>query len=260
MIPIDLSGRVALVLGVANKNSIAWSVANKLSQAGAKLVLTYQNERLGEKVIKLCRGLEDKDTLFAQCDVSDERQIASLFSEIKNKHGKLDVLVHSLAYASKDDLEGAYVDTSREGFASAMDISAYSLIYLVKHSQPLMVKEGGSVIGMTFLGSERIFPVYNIMGTAKAALEHIIKNLASELGEKNIRINGISAGPLNTLAARGIPRFLEMLHNHREKAPLGRNITQEEVGDCALFLSSPLATGITGEVIHVDAGYHIVGL
>lgn len=260
MIPIDLSGKVALVLGVANKNSIAWAVASKLSQAGAKLVLTYQNERLGEKVIKLCQDWEEDDTLFAQCDVSDERQISSLFSEIKNKHGKLDVLVHSLAYASKDDLEGAYVDTSREGFISAMEISSYSLISLVKHSLPLMEEEGGSVIGMTFLGSERIFPVYNIMGTAKAALEHIIKNLASELGEKNIRINGISAGPLNTLAARGIPRFLEMLRNHREKAPLGRNITQEEVGDCALFLSSQLATGITGEVIHVDGGYHIVGL
>jgi enoyl-[acyl-carrier protein] reductase I len=258
MIPIDLSGRVALVLGVANKNSIAWSIAQKLSLAGAKLVLTYQNERLEEKVKKLAQDLED--VLFLPCDVSDDEQIKSLCSEVKKKYGKLNVLVHSLAYASKEDLEGAYVDTSREGFTSAVNISAYSLIALVKHALPLMEKEGGTVMAMTFLGSERIFPVYNVMGSAKAALEHVIKNLASELGEKNIRVNGISAGPLNTLAARGIPRFLEMLHNHEEKAPMRRNITQEEVADCALFLSSDLSTGISGEVIHVDAGYHIVGL
>lgn len=258
MIPIDLSGRVALVLGVANKNSIAWSVAQKLSLAGAKLVLTYQNERLEEKVKKLAQDLEN--VLFLPCDVSDDEQIESLFSEIKTIHGKLNVLVHSLAYASKEDLEGAYVDTSREGFTSAVNISAYSLIALVKHALPLMEKEGGTVMAMTFLGSERIFPVYNVMGSAKAALEHVIKNLASELGEKNIRVNGVSAGPLNTLAARGIPRFLEMLHNHEERSPMRRNITQEEVADCALFLSSDLSTGITGEVIHVDAGYHIVGL
>jgi enoyl-[acyl-carrier protein] reductase I len=258
MIPIDLSEKVALVLGVANKNSIAWSIAQKLSLAGAKLVLTYQNERLEEKVKKLAQDLED--VLFLPCDVSDDEQIKSLFSEVKRKHGKLNVLVHSLAYASKEDLEGAYVDTSREGFTSAVNISAYSLIALVKHALPLMEKEGGTVMAMTFLGSERIFPVYNVMGSAKAALEHVIKNLASELGEKNIRINGISAGPLNTLAARGIPRFLEMLHNHEERSPMRRNITQEEVADCALFLSSDLSTGISGEVIHVDAGYHIVGL
>jgi len=258
MIPIDLSERVALVLGVANKNSIAWSIAQKLSQAGAKLVLTYQNERLEEKVKKLAKDIED--VLFLPCDVSDDEQIKTLYSEIKKKHGKLNVLVHSLAYASKEDLEGAYVDTSREGFTSAVNISAYSLIALAKHALPLMEKEGGTVMAMTFLGSERIFPVYNVMGSAKAALEHVIKNLASELGEKNIRVNGISAGPLNTLAARGIPRFLEMLHNHEEKAPMRRNITQEEVADCALFLSSDLSTGISGEVIHVDAGYHIVGL
>jgi enoyl-[acyl-carrier protein] reductase I len=258
MIPIDLSGKVALVIGVANKNSIAWAVACRLSQAGARLVLTYQNGRLEEKVKKLARDLDD--TLLVPCDVSDDGQIAALFSEIEKKCGRLNILVHSVAYAAKEDLDGDFVEASREGFATAVDISAYSLISLVKHARPLMKEDGGSVMAMTFQGSERIFPIYNIMGTAKAALEHVVKNLAYDLGEKNIRVNAISAGPLNTLAARGIPGFLEMLHAHKEKSPLHRNTTQDEVADCALFLSSKFSMGITGEIIHVDSGYHVSGV
>ena len=258
MVSIDLSGKVALVLGVANKNSIAWSIARRLSQAGVSLILTYQNGRLEEKTAKLAEELGD--TLILPCDVSEDGQIVSLFSSIGKKHDKLDILVHCIAFAPKTDLEGDYVDASREGFTSAVDISAYSLIPLVRHSIPFMEKEGGTVMAMTFQGSERIFPIYNIMGSAKATLEHVVKNLASELGNKNIRINAISAGPLNTLAARGIPGFLDMLHSHKEKAPLHRNTTLDEVADCALFLSSPLSSGISGEVIHVDSGYHVVGV
>ena len=259
MFQIDLSGRRALVFGVANERSIAWAIAEMLHRAGAQLAFSYQNERLKERVSKLADTLEG--ALLFQCDVSDDDQIASLFKEIEGRAGGLDLLVHSVAYAARDDLGGDFSKTGREGFHMALDISAYSLLPLVRHAAPLMEKNGGgSILTMTFQASERVFPGYNIMGTAKAALENEVRQLAAEYGNRNIRINAISAGPLETLASRGIHGFLDMRRVHAERAPLKRNITHSEVAKAALFLCSDLSSGITGSVIPVDAGYHIMAV
>ena len=255
--PIDLSGKNALVFGVANQRSIAWSIAQTLAQAGARLALTYQGERLREGVAKLAGELAD--SVLLPCDVSDDEAIQSVFEQLGTSMGQLDVVVHSVAFAAREELQGDFSKTSREGFRTALDISAYSLIPIASHAAPLMA-QGGAILTMTFHASERVYPGYNIMGTAKAALENEVKQLAAELGQQNVRVNALSAGPLDTLAARGIGGFLDMKRVHAERAPLRRNITHDEVAQAALFLCSDLSSGVTGSVLPVDAGYHIMGV
>jgi enoyl-[acyl-carrier protein] reductase I len=255
--PIDLSGKQGIIFGVANDRSIAWSIARLLGQAGARLALTYQNDRLKDRVVRLAETLDGAITL--PCDASDDEQIAQAFQQTAERFGEISFMVHSIAYANRDDLTGNFSETGREGFRLALEISAYSLLPLMKHAAPLMA-EGGSVVTMTFQASQRVYPGYNIMGTAKAALEHEVRQLAAEFGDRDIRINAISAGPLDTLAARGIHGFLDMKRVHAEKAPLKRNINSEEVAKTALFLCSDLSSGITGSVIPVDAGYHIMAV
>ncbi len=258
MYPIDLDGKKGLIFGVANNRSIAWAIAQVLHAAGARLAFAYQNERLGERVSKLAETMDG--SLLMECDVTSEDNIASAFAQVAEGFGGLDFLVHSIAFAVREDLGGDFSLTSREGFRVALDISAFSLIPLVRHATELMGEEGGSVLAMTFQASERVFPGYNVMGTAKAALENEVRQLAAEYGKRNIRINAISAGPLDTLAARGIHGFLDMKRAHAARAPLERNITHEEVAKTALFLCSDLSSGITGSIIPVDAGYHIMGV
>ncbi|MBI4337795.1 MAG: enoyl-ACP reductase [Chloroflexi bacterium] len=255
---MDLSGKTGIIFGVANQRSIAWHIAQALDKAGARLAIVYQNERLGEMVAKLAPLL--RDPLLLQCDVTQEEQVEAAFRTVKEKFGKLSVLVHSIAFARREDLGGEFLQTPLEGFRLALEVSAYSLLPLVRHAVPLMEPEGGSIVTMTFQAAERAFPGYNIMGTAKAALGHEVRQLAAELGPKSIRVNAISAGPLDTLAARGIPHFLDMKHAYTERAPLRRNITHEEVAKAALFLCSDLASGVTGAVLPVDAGYGIMGI
>ena len=259
MYPIDLTDKAGIIFGVANDRSIAWAIAQVMDRAGVQLALAYQNERLKERVSKLSDRLTGAHML--ECDVGDDARIEAVFREAEERLGRLDILVHSVAFANREDLGGDFSELSREGFRAALDISAYSLVPLVRHAAPLMEKGGGgSVVTLSFLAAERVFPGYNVMGTAKAALENEARQLAAEYGPKNIRVNAISAGPLETLAARGIQGFLDMKHVHAEKAPLKRNITHDEVAKTALFLCSDLSSGITGSVIPVDAGYHIMAV
>jgi len=253
----ELRDKVGLVLGVANERSIAWAIARRLDEAGAGLALTYQSERVKPAVESLAAGL--RESVVHPCDVTEDRQIEALFTRLEEQWGRLDFLVHSIAFAPAAELGGEFVKTSRAGFREALEVSAYSLIPLARGAAPLMRGRGGSLVALTFQASERVFPGYNVMGTAKAALEQIVRHLAYELGPQDIRVNGLSSGPLRTLAARGIPGFPDMLKSHEARAPLKRNITHDEVAKAALFLVSDLASGITGEVLHVDAGYHIVG-
>ena len=257
MVPIDLSGKNGIVLGVANDRSIAWAISQALSDAGARLALTYQGDRLKERVERLSESLYRP--LLLPCDATDDDQIIQAFDALDSEFGEISFLIHSIAFANQEDLGGRYVDTGREGFRIAMEVSAYSLLPLVRLAAPLMTS-GGSVVAMTFDASRRVYPGYNVMGSAKAALEHAVRQLAAEMGPDNIRVNAISAGPLETLAARGITGFRDMRHAHAEKAPLRRNITVDEVAQTALFLCSGLASGITGAVIPVDAGYHIMAV
>lgn len=257
MFPIDLTGRNAVIFGVANDRSIAWAIARTLADAGARIALTYQNERLQSRVARLAETLDDPVLL--QCDASDDDQIHGVFDAVGDQMGSLSVLVHSIAFANRDDLSGRLADTGRDGFRMALEISAFTLLPMVRHAAPLMT-DGGSVIAMTFHASSRVYPGYNVMGTAKAALEHEVRQLAYEYGNDNIRVNAISAGPVDTLAARGISGFLDMRRSHAEKAPLGRNITADEVAQTALFLCSDLSSGVTGTVLPVDAGYHIMAV
>jgi enoyl-[acyl-carrier protein] reductase I len=255
---IDLSGKRGLILGVANQRSLAWAIAEALDDAGAQLAFTYQGERIEENV----RGLAAKceGSLVMPCDVTDDAQMDSLFEELERRFGRLDFMVHSIAFARREDLDGAFHATSREGWRTALDISAYSFVALSGRAARLMnPEEGGSIVTLTYIASQRVFPNYNVMGSAKAALEHSVRQLAYELGERNIRVNAISAGPVSTLSARGISGFTQMIGYARERSPLRRNIEAREVGDTALFLLSPLSTGITGTTIYVDAGYHIMG-
>jgi enoyl-[acyl-carrier protein] reductase I len=255
---IDLSGKRGLILGVANQRSLAWAIAEALDDAGAQLAFTYQGERIEENV----RGLAAKceGSLVMPCDVTDDAQMDSLFEELQRSFGRLDFMVHSVAFARREDLDGAFHATSREGWRTALDISAYSFVALSGRAARLMNPEdGGSIVTLTYIASQRVFPNYNVMGSAKAALEHSVRQLAYELGERNIRVNAISAGPVSTLSARGISGFTQMIGYARERSPLRRNIEAREVGDTALFLLSPLSTGITGTTIFVDAGYHIMG-
>src|SRR5712671_49820 len=253
---LSLKGRTAIVFGVANKRSIAWGIAQKLHAAGASLAITYQNERLEQEAKELIEALPGAESY--RCDVSSDAEIEQLFDKLKSRYGKLDVLVHSVAFAPAEELKNDFVLTTREGFRIAHDVSVYSLIALSRAAAPLMT-EGGSIITMTYYGAEKVVPHYNVMGVAKAALEASVRYLAADLGAQKIRVNAISAGPIKTLAARGISGLGDMLKAHAERAPLKRNVEPAEVGDAALYLASDLSTGITGETIYVDCGYNIMG-
>jgi enoyl-[acyl-carrier protein] reductase I len=254
---INLSGKTAVVFGLANKRSIAWGIAQKLSAAGATLAICYQNERMRAEAEDLIKELPGASGF--QCDVSVDSEIETLFAALREKYAKLDVLVHAVAYAPAEDLKGEFINTSREGFRIAHDVSVYSLIAVSRAAAPLMT-EGGSIMTMSYLGAERAMRNYNVMGVAKAALEASVRYLAADLGQFNIRVNAISAGPIRTLAAKGIKDFNAILRQVEEKAPLRRTTEAAEVGDTAMFLMSHLSRGITGEVIYVDNGYNIVGV
>src|SRR5258708_476481 len=253
---LSMQGKNAVVFGMANKRSIAWAIAQRLSDAGAKLAITYQNERLKSEAHDLVTSLPGAEPF--QCDVSSDAEIEQFFANIKQRFGHLDALVHSIAFAPAEDMKGDFLNTTREGFRIAHDVSVYSLIAVSRAAAPMMTN-GGSVITLTYFGAEKVVPGYNVMGVAKAALEASVRYLANSLGPKNIRVNAISAGPIKTLASRGVGDFGTMLKNHAEHAPLKRNVETREVGDTALFLASSLSTGITGETIYVDCGYNIMG-
>ncbi|MGZ5446323.1 MAG: enoyl-ACP reductase FabI [Thermoanaerobaculia bacterium] len=255
-----LEGKTGIVFGVANKRSIAWAIAQSLAREGMRLAFTYQGERLKESVEALTSA-SMPDALLLPCDVTNDAEIEAVFQRVGEEFGHLDALLHSVAYAPKEDLEGEFVNTSREGFKLAHDISAYSLVALTRAALPYFEKAGGgSVLALTYLGATKAVEGYNVMGVAKASLEASMRYLAANLGPRNIRVNALSAGPVNTLAARGIRGFTSMLHHHAERAPLHRNVELEEIGNTGLFLLSPMSSGITGEVMFVDCGYNIVGL
>jgi enoyl-[acyl-carrier protein] reductase I len=257
---LDLTGKNALVTGIANNRSIAWGIAQQLHQAGANLGITYLPDEKGKmenKVKELVDPLNP--SLFLPCNVQDETQVESVFSTIQQAWGKLDILIHCLAFANRDDLSGDFSDTSRQGYQLALDVSSYSLITLARGAKPLMT-EGGSIVTLTYLGGVRVVPNYNVMGIAKAALEMNVRYLASELGAANIRVNGISAGPIRTLASSAVGGILDMIHHVEAIAPLRRTVTQTEVGNTAAFLCSDLSSGMTGQILYVDSGYCIMGM
>jgi enoyl-[acyl-carrier protein] reductase I len=253
---LDLSGKTALVTGIANNRSIAWGIAQKLHEAGAKLGVTYLPDDRDRNKGKVGELVEPSFLL--PCNVQDDAQVDALFEGVAKNWEKLDILVHCLAFANKDELSGNYTDISRDGFKLALDVSAYSLIQLCRGAKPLM-KEGGSIITLTYLGGVKVVPNYNVMGAAKAALEMNVRYLAADLGGLNIRVNGISAGPIRTLASAAIGDFHKMLHHFEETAPLKRLVTQEEVGNTAAFLASDLSSAITGQIVYVDCGYEVMG-
>ena len=253
-----LDGKTGIVFGVANKRSIAWAIAQAWAREGAKLAFTFQGERIKENVTELA-GTFGADTLILPCDVTKDDEIANVFKTVGEKFGKLNLLLHSVAYAPKDSLEGEFVNTSREAFRVAHDVSAYSLVALARAAAPLMT-DGGSIVAMSYYGAEKVVPHYNVMGVAKAALEASTRYLAYDLGPKKIRVNCISAGPVNTLAARGISGFQEMLKHYEAHAPLKRNVLPEELGATGAFLASDGAAAITGQVLYVDSGYQIMGM
>ncbi len=258
MYPIDLKGKTGIVFGVANHRSIAWAIAHILHEAGARLAIAYQNERVRENVADLVAPWDD--TLLLECDVSSDDNVAAAFEKLNSEFGRLDIIIHSIAFANREDLGGPFLETGREGFRVALDVSAYSLLPIARYGAPLMGDDGGSVVAMTFQAAERVFPGYNVMGTAKAALENEVKQLANDLGPDNIRVNAISAGPLDTLSSRIISHYRDMKKIHAERSPMGRNITVEEVAKTALYLCSGLSSGVTGEIVHVDAGYNVMGI
>lgn len=252
-----LEGKKALIFGIANQRSIAWGIAKTLHEHGAEIGFSYGIPQLEKRVQPLADELGV--SFVEMCDVSDDAAITAVFQKAATHFGQIDILVHSIGYALKEDLEGRFVSTSREGFRIALDISAYSLVALAREALPLM-PHGGSILSMTYYGAEKVVPHYNVMGVAKAALEASTRYLAADLGPQGIRVNAISAGPIKTLAAAGISGFRKMLTYVEERAPLRRNVDQEEVGRTALWLCSDLGSGVTGEVIYVDAGYHILGM
>ena len=254
----SLAGKTGIVFGVANKRSIAWAIAQAWHKAGARLAFTYQGERLKDNVEELA-GTFGPDTLLMPCDVTRDEDIARVFSDVGQKFGKLNLLLHSVAFAPKDALEGEFINTSREAYRIAHDISAYSLVALARGAAPLMT-DGGSIVAMSYYGAEKVVPHYNVMGVAKASLEASTRYLAYDLGPKKIRVNCISAGPVNTLAARGISGFSEMLRHYEAHAPLKRNVLPDELGATGAFLASDGAAAITGQVLYVDCGYQIMGM
>ena len=255
-----LEGKQALVLGVANRRSIAWAIAQALAREGAQLAFTYQGERVRETVADLAGSLGGEPFLLP-CDVTSDEELDAVFNAVGERFGGLDILVHSIAFAQKEDLEGRFVDTTRASFSLALDISAYSLTACVRRAEPLMERrDGGAVLTMTYLGGQRAVPNYNVMGVAKAALEASVRYLAAELGPKKIRVNAVSAGPIRTLAARSIAGFTTMESIMEQRAPLRRNVDASEVAEAALFLCSPRASAIAGEIMFVDAGYNVMGM
>lgn len=257
---LNLTGKNALVTGIANNRSIAWGIAQQLHKAGANLGITYLPDERGKMEKKVAELVEPLNpSLFLPCNVQDEDQIKSTFETIREQWGKLDILIHCLAFASKDDLSGDFSQTSRSGFNTALEISTYSLVQLSGAAKPLMT-EGGSIVTLTYLGGVRAIPNYNVMGVAKAGLEMSVRYLAAELGAQNIRVNAISAGPIRTLASSAVGGILDMIHHVEEVAPLRRTVTQLEVGNTAAFLCSDLSSGITGQILYVDAGYEIMGM
>jgi enoyl-[acyl-carrier protein] reductase I len=253
---IDLSGKCALVTGVANHRSLAWAIAQALGEAGCRLAFTYQGDRLKDGVTELASKFPGSPVL--ACDVARDEEMDALFARLKEEWGRLDVFIHSIAFAPKSELEGEFRKTTRAGWNQALEVSAFSFVALA-HRAAMLMSEGGSMLTLTFQASQRVFPNYNVMGSAKAALEHAVRQLAFELGPSNIRVNAVSAGPVSTLSARGVSGFTGMLSENRERAPLKRNIEAREVADASLFLCSALASGITGQILHVDAGYGIMG-
>lgn len=253
-----LEGKAGIVFGTANQHSIAWFITKALSEAGASLAITYQNERFEKKLRKLIENNLRVSPLLLPCDVQNDKEIERVYEQIGESFGKLDFLVHSIAYAEREDLDHKFIETSRSGFKTALETSVYSLLAVTRPAVPLM-NNGGSIVTLTYLGSERVVPHYNVMGVAKAALEASVRYLAYDLGEMGIRVNALSPGPINTLSARGIKGFTNFLGYVRENTALRRNTDGEEVGDAALFLCSDLSRGITGETIFVDAGYNIKG-
>ena len=253
---INLAGKTAVVFGLANKRSIAWGIAQKLHEAGATLAICYQNERMKADAEELIAELTGASGF--QCDVASDEQIEAVFAAFREKYGKIEILVHAVAYAPAEELRGEFVNTSREGFRIAHDVSVYSLIAVSRAAAALMT-EGGSIITLTYFGAEKVVPNYNVMGVAKASLEATVRYLAWNLGPRNIRVNAISAGPIKTLAARGVGAFGDTLKSHSDRAPLHRNVDQLEVGGAALFLASDLASAVTGETLYVDCGYNIMG-
>ncbi len=256
----DFAGKHGLVVGVANKRSIAWAIAQAAAGAGARLALTYQDERLRENVEELAATL-DHAPLVLPCDVARDVQVKELFEALDAQFGGLDFVVHGAAFAPRSELMARFVQTSRDGFRVSLDVSAYSLISLAQGALPLMARRGGgSIVTLTYLGSQRVFPNYNVMGVAKAALEATVRYLAADLGQENIRVNAISAGPIRTIAASGISGFTDILQVYRDKAPLHRNVETAEVADAAMFLLGNAGRAVTGEILFVDAGYHAMGL
>jgi enoyl-[acyl-carrier protein] reductase I len=253
-----LAGKIGVVFGVANKRSIAWAIAQAWATAGARLIFNYQGERLKENVEELIGEFGEKTPLFP-CDVSSDEQIKSFFEKVRGETDQVDLILHSLAFAPKEALEGDFVSTTRDAFRTAHDISAYSLVALAREAAPMMTN-GGSIVAMTYYGSKKVVPHYNVMGVAKASLEASTRYLAYDLGPKKIRVNCISAGPVNTLAARGISGFMSMLKHYQERAPLKRSCDPAELGETGVFLASDGAAAITGQVIYADGGYQIMGL
>jgi enoyl-[acyl-carrier protein] reductase I len=252
-----LDGKRGLVLGIANKRSIAWGIAHAAHREGARLAVTYQGERLEQNVRELAGLL--RDPLVLPCDVTRDEDLKALAASVRDGFGGLDFVVHAVAFALREELDGEFLSTSREGYRVAQDVSSYSLTALARETAPLM-EGSGSIVTLSYLGGERVVPHYNVMGVAKAALEMSVRYLAADLGPRGIRVNAVSAGPIKTLAASGVHGLSKMLEYHRAHAPLRRNTDQDEVGDAALFLVSHLSRGITGEVIHVDGGFHVMGM
>lgn len=257
MIGIDLKGKRGLVMGVANSRSLGWAIAERLQAAGAELAFSYQGDRLKEDLEKLTRDMPG--TRLSQCDVTREEDLEATFGDLRAAWGGLDFVVHSIGFAPRAAMDGRYIDTTRQDWLTALDISAYSLVAVARHAEPLL-NEGASMVTLTYYASEKVVPKYNVMGIAKSALEASVRYLAYEMGKKQVRVNAISAGPVRTVAARSIPGFMKMYNKVAGIAPLGRNVTHEEVGNLGLFLLSSLSSGITGETIYVDAGYHVMGM
>ncbi len=255
---LSLAGKTYVVMGVANKRSIAWGIARSLHEAGAHLIFTYAGERLEKSVRELAGSLENAESLVIPCDVTNDDEVAKCFAEIKSQAGTIHGVAHCIAFANKEELQGDFMNTTRDGFLLAHNISSYSLTAVAKEAKELMT-DGGSIVTLTYLGGERVMQNYNVMGVAKASLDASVRYLASDLGKAGIRVNSISAGPIRTLSAKGVSDFNSILREIEEKAPLRRTTTQEEVGDTAVFLFSDMSRGITGENIHVDSGFHIMG-
>ena len=253
-----MDGKRALVLGVANDHSIAWAIAERFAREGARLAFTYPNEAIEKRLRPLAASVEAD--LILPCDVTRDEEIEASFAAVRERWGELDAVLHAIAFAPREELKGRFVDTTRSGFQTALDVSAYSLIAVARRAEPMLAARRGALLTLTYFGAEKVIPNYNVMGVAKAALEACVRYLAADLGPQGIRVNAISAGPLRTLSSAGISGFKTMLHHHEERAPLRRNVAPAEVASAALYLCSELGAGVTGEVLHVDAGYNVIGM